>query len=128
MCERTIHSATCLKQSIIEPRRATPGVRSMPKLDEQISTLQNRLTQLKLRQQRSDARKHALEAQRERKLETRRRILVGGLVIAKAKQGEIDSNQLQAWLDQVLTRTADRALFNLPALGAEPASEIHDVP
>ena len=39
----------------------------MPKLDEQISTLQDRLKQLKLRQQRSDARKRAVEAQREKK-------------------------------------------------------------
>jgi hypothetical protein len=98
----------------------------MPKLDEQISTLQNRLTQLKLRQQRSDARKQALEAQRERKLETRRRILVGALVIAKAKQGEIDPNQLRAWLDQALARTDDRALFNLPARVAQPESEDSD--
>jgi hypothetical protein len=97
----------------------------MPKLDEQISTLQNRLTQLKLRQQRNDARKRALEVQRERKLETRRRILVGALVIGKAKDREIDPDQLRAWLDHALTRTDDRALFNLPPLGAEPASKDH---
>jgi hypothetical protein len=90
----------------------------MPKLDEQISTLQNRLTQLKLRQQRSDARKCALDTQRERKLETRRRILVGALVMAKVKEGAIDPNQLRAWLDEALIRTDDRALFNLPPLVA----------
>jgi hypothetical protein len=100
----------------------------MPKLDEQISTLQNRLTQLKLRQQRSDARKRAIEDQRERKLETRRRILVGTLVMSKAKEGEIDPNQLRAWLDHALTRTDDRALFNLPALGAERASKGQEPP
>jgi large subunit ribosomal protein L7/L12 len=98
----------------------------MPKLDEQISTLQNRLTQLKLRQQRNDARQRALEVQRERKLETRRRILVGALVMSMAKEGEIDPNLLRAWLDHALTRTDERALFNLPALGAEPASKDHD--
>jgi hypothetical protein len=98
----------------------------MPKLDEQISTLQNRLTQLKLRQQRNDARKRALEVHRERKLETRRRIVVGALVMGLAKEGQIDPNQLRAWLDRALTRTDDRALFNLPALGAEPAATGHD--
>jgi hypothetical protein len=97
----------------------------MPKLDEQISTLQNRLTQLKLHQQRNDARKRALEAHRERKLETRRRILVGTLVMSLAKEGQIDPNQLRAWLDRALTRTDDRALFNLPALGVETASNDH---
>jgi hypothetical protein len=49
----------------------------MPKLDEQISTLQERLKQLKLRQQRSDARKRAVEAQREKKAETRRQFVAG---------------------------------------------------
>jgi predicted negative regulator of RcsB-dependent stress response len=87
----------------------------MPKLDEQISTLQQRLAQLKLRQQRSDARKRALDARRERKLETRRKILVGALVIAKAKEGQMDANLLQAWLDQALVRADDRALFSLRA-------------
>jgi hypothetical protein len=95
---------------------------NMPKLDEQISTLQTRLTQLKLRQQRNDARKRALEDQRERKLETRRRILVGTLILRKAAAGEIDPDQLRGWLEHALTRTDDRALFNLAALEAEPGS------
>ncbi|MGO8827932.1 MAG: mobilization protein [Steroidobacteraceae bacterium] len=86
----------------------------MPKLDEQIATLQGKLTQLKRRQQHVDARKRAIQAQRERKAETRRRILVGALVLAKAQRGEIEQRQLLSWLDQALTRTDDRALFDLP--------------
>ncbi len=87
----------------------------MPKLDEQISTLQERLKQLKLRQQRVDARQRAQEAQRERKAETRRQFVVGAVVLAKVKDGEMDPSRLQAWLDQALTRPDDRALFDLPA-------------
>jgi large subunit ribosomal protein L7/L12 len=86
----------------------------MPKLDDQISTLQEKLTQLKLRQQRLDARKRAVEALRERKATTRRKILVGGIVLAKVQQGEIDNEQFRGWLDQALTRADDRALFGLP--------------
>jgi hypothetical protein len=86
----------------------------LAKLDEQISVLQERLAQLKLRQQRSDARKRAIEAQRERKAELRRRILVGALVLSKARAGEFDSKLLQSWLDSSLTRSEDRALFDLP--------------
>ena len=56
----------------------------MAKLDEQISTLQERLTQLKLRQQRADTRKRALDSVRERKAETRRKILIGALIMGKA--------------------------------------------
>jgi uncharacterized protein (DUF3084 family) len=85
----------------------------MPKLDDQISALQTRLSQLKLRQQRLDARKRAIEAQRERKTETRRKILVGGIVLEKLRQGEIDGEQFRGWLDQALTRADDRALFGL---------------
>jgi hypothetical protein len=91
----------------------------LPKLDEQISVLQERLTQLKLRQQRVDARKRALESQRERKLETRRRVLVGTLVLAKIRDGELDPNMLRGWLDSTLTRSGDRALFDLPSI-SEP--------
>jgi hypothetical protein len=86
----------------------------MPKLDEQISTLQERLKQLKLRQQRSDARKRAVEAQRERKSETRRKFIVGAVILEKAASGEFDRAKLRAWLDCALTRPDDRALFDLP--------------
>jgi len=91
----------------------------MAKLDDQISTLQEKLSQLKLRQQHLDARKRAIEALRERKAETRRRILVGGIVLAKVQQGEIDDGQFRSWLDQGLKRADDRALFGLPSLSKE---------
>jgi hypothetical protein len=85
-------------------------------LDEQIALLQERLTQLKVRQQRSDVRKQAILAERERKAETRRRILVGTLVLAKVRDGELDPALLRGWLDSSLTRASDRALFDLPGI------------
>jgi len=85
----------------------------MPKLDEQISTLEEKLKLLKLRQQRTLARQRAVEGQRERKAETRRKILVGTIVMARARDGEMDAAQLRSWLDQALTRREDRALFGL---------------
>jgi hypothetical protein len=88
----------------------------MAKLDDQISTLQEKLSRLKLRQQHLDARKRAIETLRERKAETRRKILVGGIVLAKVEQGEIDNLQFRGWLDQSLRRAEDRALFGLPAV------------
>jgi hypothetical protein len=91
----------------------------MPRLDDQISTLQEKLQQLKLRQQRLDARKRASEALRERKIATRRKILVGGVVLAKVQQGEIDQNQFLGWLKQALTRADERALFDLPPVTPE---------
>jgi hypothetical protein len=86
----------------------------MPKLDDQISTLQERLKQLKLRQQRIDARRRAIETMRERKAETRRQFVVGSVILAKVQEGAMDPMQLRNWLDQTLTRSDDRALFDLP--------------
>jgi hypothetical protein len=89
----------------------------VPKLEDQISTLQDKLSQLKLRQQRIDERRRAILAVRERKLQTRRRVLVGAIVMAKADQGELDRALLLKWLDDGLTRDGDRQLFDLPAKG-----------
>ncbi|MDP9065722.1 MAG: mobilization protein [Pseudomonadota bacterium] len=87
----------------------------MAKIDEQISTLQERLKNLKLRQQRHDARTRALEAQRQRKADTRRKFVVGTVVLAKVQEGKIDHSALLQWLDDALTRDDDRRLFDLPA-------------
>jgi hypothetical protein len=90
----------------------------LAKLDEQISVLQQRLTQLKVRQQRLDARQRAIDAQRQRKQELRRQILVGSLILSKLRDGDFDPNLLRGWLDSSLTRTHDRALFDLPPIAA----------
>lgn len=87
----------------------------MPKLDDRIATLQERLQQLKAQQQRIAARQKSIESQRQRKEDTRRKILVGAIVLAKADQGEFDPAQLRRWLDAALTRPDDRALFDLTA-------------
>jgi hypothetical protein len=94
----------------------------LAKLDQQISVLQERLSQLKVRQQRVDARKRAIDAQRERKQELRRQILVGTLILSKLREGEFDPNLLRGWLDSSLTRTHDRALFDLPPIGADSSA------
>ena len=86
----------------------------MPKLDEQISTLEEKLKQLKLKHQRAEARKKAIESKRERKADTRRKILVGAVVMAKVEQKAMDDALLRGWLDQALARSDDRALFDLP--------------
>ncbi len=93
----------------------------MPKLDTQISTLEEKLKQLKLRQQRIEARRKSIESKRERKADTRRKILIGAIVQAKVEQKVMDEKLLRSWLDEVLTRSDDRALFNLPAKAASSA-------
>ena len=83
------------------------------KIDEQITGLEEKLRQLRTRQQRIEARKRALLSRRERAADTRRKILVGAIVLAKVEQGELEAARLRAWLDQALTRKDDRELFGL---------------
>jgi hypothetical protein len=87
----------------------------MTRLDEQIEAAQERLKQLKARQLRVVARQRALESRRDRKADTRRKFLVGAIVLAKVDQGKFDQAQLRCWLDEDLTRDDDRELFGLTA-------------
>jgi hypothetical protein len=86
----------------------------MPKLDERISSLETKLQQLKTRQARLEARKKALASRRARKDDTRRKILVGAVVLAKVNQGVLEESVLRGWLEGALERADDRALFDLP--------------
>jgi len=81
----------------------------------QIAELEEKLRQLKARQQAVEARRRTLESRRERKADTRRKILVGAIVLAKVERGEISESDLKRWLDQALVRAEDRALFGLQA-------------
>ena len=83
------------------------------KRTDKIAQLEEKLRQLKERQQAVEARQRTLESRRKRKDDTRRKILVGAIVLAKAEQGELDAGQLRRWLDQSLTRPDDRGLFGL---------------
>lgn len=85
------------------------GARS--KRQAKIAELEAKLKQLKERQQAVEARRRTLESRRERKADTRRKILVGAIVLAKVERGEMDRELLKRWLEQGLVRDDDRALF-----------------
>ena len=56
------------------------------------------------------------EAMQNRKDDTRKKIILGGLVWGMVQRGEVvDKNGLLAALDKSLVRPQDRSLFNLPA-------------
>jgi hypothetical protein len=100
-------------------RAMTVGRSGMPKLDEQISTLEEKFKQFKLRQQRANARQKAIEAERERKVEMRRKVLVGGIVLAKVREGVISEALFREWIAGADLRADDRALFGLEAAAGE---------
>jgi hypothetical protein len=83
------------------------------KIAERIESLETRLKQLKVKQQRVEARKRSLESRRLRRDDTRRKILVGAIVLAKVDQGALAAIVLNGWLDSALSRPEDRALFGL---------------
>jgi hypothetical protein len=82
-------------------------------ITERIETLEGRLRQLKAKQQRIEARQRSLASRRTRRDDTRRKILVGAIVLAKVDQDVLSESTLRGWLDKALTRSDDRALFGL---------------
>jgi len=90
----------------------------MASLEDRIAAAETRLKELKERQVRIRTRERAAEAVRERKADTRRKILVGALVSAKVEKGEFSCETLRKWLDGFLTRPDDRSLFGLEPDGS----------
>jgi hypothetical protein len=86
----------------------------MPKIDERIAALEAKLKQLKVRQQRAEARAKSLQLKQDRKADTRRKILAGAILLAKVENGLFDKKIFNGWMDAALTREDDRALFGLP--------------
>jgi septal ring factor EnvC (AmiA/AmiB activator) len=95
----------------------------MPKTLERIGVLEQRLKQLKAKQQKIDARKRALEARHTRTADTRRKILAGAIVLARLECDALVNAKFRQWLDESLTRDDDRALFQLPPVRQEPTSD-----
>jgi hypothetical protein len=83
------------------------------KITERIDSLEERLKHLKARQQRTEARQRTVASRRARREDTRRKILVGAIVLAKVDQGVLEESVLRGWLKGALKRPDDRALFGL---------------
>ena len=88
----------------------------MATIEERIAALEAKLKQEKAKKQQIEARKRAMESKKKRSEDTRRKILVGALILARVERGEWPQEKLLAMLDAVLTRDDDRALFDLPAI------------
>jgi hypothetical protein len=86
----------------------------MAELKDRIATLEEELKQLRTRRRVQDGRRQRLETQQAKKTELRKRLLVGGVVLAKVARGEIAPADLLKWMTAELTRPEDRALFGVP--------------
>ena len=85
----------------------------MATIEDTIVNLEAKLRQAKAKKQQIEARKRAMEIKEERAKDTRRKILVGAVILAKVDRGEWPKDKLLAMLDTALTRSDDRALFTL---------------
>lgn len=82
--------------------RAKPADR-LRKLEEQRARINAEIQRVRSR-----------ESQEERKRETRRKILVGAMVLDRIARGELSEKLFKADMDRFLDRDQDRALFALP--------------
>ena len=99
---------------------ATAGTAS---IEAKIKAQETKLKQLKAQKQQIEARQRAAAAKISRQQDTRRKVLVGAVILAKVERGEWPKDKLLAMLDVTLTRADDRALFELPPEVPSPVKE-----
>ncbi|KXB09922.1 hypothetical protein [Xylella fastidiosa] len=96
-----------------------------------MATKEERLKALELKQAQIKAQIQAIKARdtaQERKDDTRRKVLIGSVVLKLIKDGKLEQTQINQWLDDALTAVRDRALFGLaekpaPSLPASPSDD-----
>jgi predicted Zn-dependent protease len=98
----------------------------MPGIEDRIADLEKRLKQAKALKQQQVARERAAEKKRQRSEDTRRKILVGAVVLAKVERGEWPKERLREWMDQALARADDRALFGLLPVPSEAGTRLRN--
>lgn len=80
-------------------------------MSDKLQRLQEKRDQLNAQIQSVRAREQA----KKRKEDTRKKVLVGAMIMDKVERGEWPKDKLHDALDQYLTRDRDRELFGLPS-------------
>jgi large subunit ribosomal protein L7/L12 len=96
----------------------------MATIDDRIKAQEDKLKQLKALKQKQEAMKRAAEAKANRANDTRRKILIGAMMLDHMEKNEATKTSVMGKLDAFLTRPDDRALFGLP----EPKVEAQKLP
>lgn len=86
---------------------------SVETLEQKIAKQEERLRQLKAQKQAVIAREKKKVSDQQRKDETRRKILLGSLMLKKMED-EANKEKILAELNEYLTENRDRQLFDLP--------------
>lgn len=82
--------------------------------EEKLAALEKKQAQIKAQIQSLKAR----DTKQERKDDTRRKVLLGGVVQRLVKDGKLQQSVVDAWLHDTLTAERDRSLFGLAAKAA----------
>lgn len=88
----------------------------MPKttLEERIQSHAEQIKRLKALQHKQEARQRAAQSKQERANNTRKKILVGAMILEEMKENEPRKAELMHKLDAFLVRDDERTLFGLP--------------
>lgn len=93
------------------------------KAEAEIEALKKKLAEAKARKAKIEARKRTAESKKKRSEDTRRKILIGAAILARVESGKWPQDRLLEMMGEVLTRTDDRALFQLPPVGQKKAEQ-----
>lgn len=85
----------------------------MRPLEQRIAALEEQLKQQKAKAQKIAAAIKAKESGKARKLENRKKMLIGAMVFAQMNKNEATKENIMAKLDGFLTKESDRAVFGL---------------
>ncbi|WP_416190426.1 mobilization protein [Neisseria sp. CCUG17229] len=83
-------------------------------IDDKIADFETKLKQLKAQKKLAENREKKKAKEKERKDETRRKILLGAMLLQRMKNDEQYNQNILAWLDKYLIENRDRKLFGLP--------------
>lgn len=92
----------------------------MAKIDESIEAAKKRLKQLQAQKQMQDAAKRAKASKEARAKDTRKKVLVGAMIMGQMEVSEQVRAGIIDGLGRYLKRADERALFDLPPLDVPP--------
>lgn len=96
---------------------------ALEKIEATIQAHRKKLEQLKAKKIAIESRQKIRQKQGERKQDTRRKILIGALILEKMEKDEELKQKVTKELDQFLTRKTDRELFALSPLPVAPLED-----
>lgn len=83
------------------------------KIEERIQKQEDELKRLKSLKRKAESRKRAVEREKQRKDDTRKKILIGACMLKITEDNQENHDKLMLQLDRFLTSDRDRELFGL---------------